>query len=576
MIGAPPRPFARNLWTLALYTAVAVVFTWPLAADPLGRHVSLHFDHYGVMWASAAIDTVDLGLQTDASNWPLGKSLLRADSFVLLGLARVLGMFGLAGLAGPLCALAGPVLSAWAAERVSARTFGAAWPWSILAGLAYGFSGLGMTVLLEGHDYALLDPWLPLLAERVTRAAGPEGRVRDGLLAGVYWALALLTTAYVGVGATLLAGALLARGLWSRTARPGPLFAAASVVLPIALAYALAFAADGSAARLASDTTRAPRVLMEGGSARLGTLLSWSPSVDLSGHSVAPSLGLTAVVLALVAPRVLRGRPGWRVLLGGAVVTVVLSLGPRLQLAAQDIDLPWVLAPLTELPGATLFRFPARLLWIASLGFGLVAARVATRLAEISPRVAPLLLVFGLVDIVVATGAPFRTVSVPTSAPSAYAVAPRGWALLEVYPPFYGALRDLDVYLGNVTCSYRAGLFRPVMHDCLTTTLRSSPGHVLKSWLVDHALEVGIDSTDLVHGELVGLGVGAVALHPDLYARPDRIAVTTGFARLLGEPAAESVDAGEHVVVWALVAPDAAAPDRDAAVARWRAFQEGT
>lgn len=570
------RPLVRNALTVALYTAVAVVFTWPLAADPLGQHVSRHFDHYGVMWISAAVDTVDGALRTDASNWPLGKSLLRADSFVLLGLARLLGSFGLAGLAGPLCVLVGPVLSAWAAERVSARTFGAAWPWSILAGLAYGFSGLGMTVLLEGHDYALLDPWLPLLAERITRATGPEGRVRDGVLAGLYWTLALLTTAYVGVAATMLAAALLARGLWLRRGRAGPVLAAAAIIVPVALGYAALFGSDGSAVRRASDTTALPRELMEGGSARLGSLLAWSPAVDLSGHSVAPSLGLTVVVLALVAPRVLRGRPGWRVLLGGAIATVALSLGPRLHLSAYDLDLPWLLAPLTHVPGATLFRFPVRLLWIAGLGFGLVAARVATRLAETSPRLAPLLLVFGLVDIVVATGAPLRTVAVPTAAPSAYAAAPAGWALLEVYPPFYGSLRDLDVYVGNLTCSYRTAAPRPVMHDCLTTTLRSSPGHALKQWLVARAFDEALDAPGAVQARLVGLGVGAVALHPDLYAAPDRAAVTTGLAHLLGGAPAESVDGGEHVMVWALVAPDAAPPDRDAAVARWRAFEGGT
>ncbi|MDP2313233.1 MAG: hypothetical protein Q8P41_10035 [Pseudomonadota bacterium] len=565
-------PLARNVVTVALFSAVAVVFTWPLALDPVGQHVSLHFDHYGVVWASAAIESVDGALRTDLSTWPLGKSLLRADSFVLLALARVLGLFGASAWAAPVCALAGPVLSAWAAERVAARTFGARWPWSIVAGLAYGFSGLGMTALLEGHDYALLNPWLPLLAERVWRMAAPEGRVRDGVLAAVYWSLALLTTAYVGIAATLLTVALLARGAWLRTARPAPLLAAAGVVLPVVLAYVAAFTADGDVTRRASDTTAGPRELMAAGSARLGTLLTWTPSADLVQHSVVPSLGITAVVLALVAPRVLRGQPGWKTLLGGTLLTVALSLGPRVQLNVNDLSLPWILTPLASLPGAEFFRFPSRLLWIAGLGVGLVAARVATRLAEVAPGPARFLLVFAVLDLFVATGAPLRTKAVPNLVPSAYAATAVGWPVLELYPPFYGSQRDLDVFVGNLTCSYQVAHARPLLHDCLTTTLRSSPAHTLMPWLMDRALAPEASAAE-VRARFDELGIGAVALHPGLYAADDRAELVAGLRRLLGEPTAESRDGGEHVVVWALAAPGSPPPSRAAAEARWLALR---
>ena len=59
--------------------------------------------------------------------------------------------------------LLGTALNAFTAERSAASDLGVGRPASLLAGIAYGYSGIAGNVILEGHVYHLLNPWLPLL-----------------------------------------------------------------------------------------------------------------------------------------------------------------------------------------------------------------------------------------------------------------------------------------------------------------------------------------------------------------------------------------------------------------------------
>jgi len=548
----------RVALTALFFSALSAIFSWPLITDPLGLQVSRQFDLFSVLWTQSMARPWP-GLATAATAWPLGESLTRADSFVLLTLARSLDWLD-PRLAAPICALAGPPLSAWAAERLARRDLGAAWPWSLIAGTTYGFSGLMCTALLEGHVYVMLAPWPPLMASALLRAER-GGRLRDGLLAGLYWALSLWTSAYLGIAAAALAVALALPALLKPGARWRALMAAAATAAVAGASYAALFLHSGALERALSTTSRQSSVLrMSAGSARLGGMAGWDPTADMVLHSITPTLGFTALALALFSPLLLPRVPAWRRLAAAGVVAAALSLGPELQLYHSDLEWPWLLSPLQGLPIASFFRHPARLLWVTSLALGVGGALAATQLARRRRLPALALVLFAVGDALLGTGAPLRTARVPITAPSAYQAAPEGWAVLELFPLYEGSVEELELYFNNLTCAYQVHHRRPLLNQCLGTTLRSGPRWEVGSWLIDAALRQ--PPAARIPQRLTSLGIGAVALHPDLFPGASRDELMAGLSQALGPPAAISVDAGERVLLYTLPvegAPPAAA-----------------
>jgi hypothetical protein len=539
----------RNAITVAAYTALSVAFTWPLALDPLGQHLSRQFDIYTLLWLIGAAPDVGWDLHTELASWPMGQSLGRADTFLVLGVAKALvGWVDPRALLAA-CAIGGPVVSAWAAERLAAREVGAEWPWSLLAGTAYGFSGLTATALLEGHLYGMVNPWLPLLAWALLRATGRRGSTSAGALAGLFWVLALLTSAYAGLAATVLGAVVLARAAWVERLRLAPMAAAAAIALPVGLAYVALFVATGPGERAdVGGYAVSPIVSMAPGSAQLATLASWHLAIDVDGHSIAPTLGFTTIALTLFAPRILAAARGWRVMFATGITGLVLSLGPTIQLIGRDLELPWVLWPLASLPGASFFHFPVRLFGLAALGFGCVAARVARELHPAGHRLALALLPMAVADALIGTGVLFRSGRVPLELPSAYAKTPEGRAILDLLPRFHHNVDDLELAQNNLTCAYQPFHGRPLLNVCLGTTVRSGPRWVVSSWLTSHVLSE--EPPQEVPAVLARLGIGAVMFHPDLFTIEDRIDVRRGLDESLGPAAAETTDGGEYVVMY--------------------------
>ncbi|HJN74577.1 MAG TPA: hypothetical protein QGF58_11640 [Myxococcota bacterium] len=540
----------RGLASLLLFCLVTIAFSWPLAVEGRTLMVSRQFDLYSLVWLVHAVPSLDGALLTPLSAWPLGQRLVHADSFLLVLVAKACQARGTT-LAAAL-ALVGPVLSAWAAERLAARHLGIPWPWSIIAGLSFGFSGLQLTALLEGHVYAMLCPWIPLLAWAWAEATRPDGRTLHGVLAGVLWALCLLTSAYTGIVATLLLLAWVP-SLWrGRCWRA--LLAAAAVALPVGLAYLYLFTSSGGEQRLdigarsfATDETMAV------GSARLGTLVGWTPGIDLANHSIAPMLGFTVIALCLFAWPALRGRAELRPYLLLAIGGVVLSLGPELNLFERDIGWPWVLLPLTWLEKASFFHFPARLLQLAHLGMGVLAAASAAHIARSRGRVVFLVLATALADVLLFSGALQRTARIPVATPSAYAAAPADRAVLELLPDFNADLTDEEMYLNNLSCSYQAEHGRSLLNLCLGTQRRAGPRWEVSGWLMGKLLvgETGSEVAEI----LAELGIGAVVVRPDLFQGGDREALLEALEVSLGPPSATSRDGGEYLQLYSIPEP---------------------
>lgn len=553
---------ARHALTVAIFGLVSVATTWPLAVRPGELLVTRQFDLYGLLWLLQAAPSVGADLVSPLGLWPIGEPLGTLDSFVAFLAARALGGVDPVRIAAGFVLL-GPVASAWAAERCAARLLGASWPWSIVAGLAYGFGPATTTALLEGHVYDALNPWLPLLAWAWGAALSPSGRAVHGLAAGVAWTGALLTSAYVGVCATLVVVGLAPVGMRARL-RWGPPLAAAAVALPAGALYAAVVGRAVAGRALDEHGVDSVAAMVHSGSAHLTTLAAWYPLIDLRFHSISGVVGFTTLALAAAAPVVLRGRahadPPWRTLLALGAAALLLALGPTVDLTeSRSIALPT--AGLAVSVGEWV-RFPGRYLWVASLALGAVGALVASRLAARGPlRTAPLLAA-AVIDAVIGQGTAFRIHRVPADVPSAYRAIEGGGAVLELLPEFLGTRKGQAIAFNDIVCSHQRAHGHPLFSLCLTPFDPTGPRVRLGRHLFARLFS---GETGGLSEEMAAFGVSWVVLHPDLLPRGDRRTIEEGLLAALGDPAARTFDGGEQVAVWRTRGPVA-----DRALARRR------
>lgn len=538
---SPPRA-ASHLLVFAAYLMLSASWSWPLARFDPSVLVTRHFDLYPTAWLVQAAPGTFPGLHHPASAWPTGESLARVDSYLLYVLGLLAGRSVSPSLLVQLLAWVGPAVSALVAERCAADGFGVRRPWSLLAGALYGFAGIAAVAVLEGHVHHLLNPWLPGLWWAWARG----GRARHGLVVGLAFALALFTSAYAGVNALLLLAAL-ASGDPRRALRLAP--GVAAVALPAGLYYARLFAAGGR-----FGDGEAPLVEQVGrmGTVSLAGLAGVPVTVDLHAHSLAAPLGFVGIFLAALAPAVLRGERGWRAPAVLAVLAVLVALGRDVRLDEGALVWAWPADALAELPGATFFRFPARLLWLWALVTGVVGARVLGALADRAPR-GPGVLVLGI-GLAEATWAPLlpaRLDRVPAAAPSAYAAAPLDRPLLDLYGrPVDRSGGELEMWARNLGCYYQARHRRPILEVCIGTAVQSPREHVQRYLLRRLGDPAAVQT-------LTALGLGAVAVHADTFRPGDLDWLASALAARLGEPA-ESADGGERLLLWVVPATSGA------------------
>ena len=550
----------KHTTALLLYGVVVIVMTWPLVTNPFGMHLTRQFDIYATIWLAALAPDLALNLHTDMAGWPVGLTLNRIDSWIFFVVAKALGPIDDGRIALAFVTLLGPVLSAWAAERFAANCLRIARPWSLVAGLIFGFSGVALTALLEGHVYLLFNPWLPLMAWAIWRGTEADARWTHGLAAGVMWFCCLATSAYVGIAATFIGVGLLVRGVWMKRVHwPAAGTAAAISALSGGL-YVRLFLKSGAAERVDTVTAMPNEIVMGMGSATAASLMGWIPYMDQHRHSISPILGATLIALIVFAPVVLRRETGWRTLYGLGLVAIILSFGPKLQLVTNQIAVPWVMWPFHDLPGVSFFRFPYRLLMVAALCMGAVAALVMARLAQRTPRASIVLILCIILDIVLLSGATRRTAHVPMDTPTIYAAAPTDRAILEIYPRFSGSNLDWELYINDLCCSYQREHQRPLLNLCVETAIHQGPRWVVANWLINAALDAtpAEPTTEAAPKQqnavatLSELGIGAVVVHPDLFNTEHRTPLLDWLSNTLGPPTATDTQNGEFVVLYSV------------------------
>lgn len=551
-----------HVGTFAAFAVLSAAWSWPLVVATTATLSTRHFDLYPTLWAIARGPGTLPSLLHPESAWPVGESLLRLDSYVLLGLATLTqGLVTPVRLARLLVWL-GPALNAFAAERCAASGFGVRRPWSLLAGLAYGFSGIAGTAVLEGHVYHLLNPWLPLVWLAWRRGVAPGGSASWGLLAGAAWALALCTTGYFGVLATILvAVCVLGSPLSSLRLLPG----FALVAGPVAWLWFTLYQRGGGWA----DTGPLPDTFLRQGSQTLAGLAGLTAQADLADHSLAAPIAWVPLFLLLFAPVVLGRAPGWAGAALVALLALVGTLGRDVSIAPGEVLWSWPVGGLAELPFAGAFRFPIRLEWLYALLGGVVAARVLDRLArDGSAPVLAGLLVLAAVDAVVGVALPWRNGAQIAAVPSAYDAAPEDRAVLDLWGrPSDGSAGEMEPWIRALSCWYQAHHARPILELCIGTGVRS-PREDAERWLL-RGLFDGAEPAAL-RTPLANLGVGAVAMHADSYRATDATLLASRLEATFGAPKATSEDGGERV--WMYVLPPGDAEQRDAA---WQTIRAG-
>lgn len=509
------------------FLAVSAVFSWPAALLDPTRLATRHADLYPTIWL---LDTAPL-LNNHQTAWPVGESLARVDSWVFLALAKVFHGWISGGRIAMAVAWFGPAVGAAAAEWCATKAFRVPRPWSLIAGFSWGFSGIAATALLEGHVHHLLNPWIPLAYGFAIRAGRPAGRWFDAGFAGLAWSLALYTTAYAGVvGAVLMLSTGIAR-------RPFRMLAAGIPAIPAGLGYAWIFAQGGA-------WSDASHRIVELGTTSLGGLAGWSEAIDTGAHSIGAPLGWTVFWLFLCAPVVLRGERDWRVPWGIAVLGLILALGPTIQLVPGGASMASPFAFLQGFRGVNWFRFPVRFAWLYAMCGGIVAARVAARLA--APR---LVVLFCAIDVLFAAGMPFRLHRQLGTTPSAYDAAPEEGAILDLFAlTLDRSAGEVELWERNLGCFYQGHHRRPIMEVCIGTGV-DSPREIADRWLTAQLL-ASPPSGEPIALRLANLGVGAVALHRDFYRAADALAIETGLTSALGPNVGDTHDGGERVQLW--------------------------
>ncbi|NOY28590.1 MAG: hypothetical protein GXP62_22285, partial [Oligoflexia bacterium] len=120
---------SRHLAVLAFFVLVAAAWSWPAPLlDPRQLPVR-HFDLWPVLWLLDRAPHIGWDLVHDASAWPQGETLVRLDSWILLGMGWALRPWLSATTIACLIVWLGPALSAFAAER-AASALGAQRPWT--------------------------------------------------------------------------------------------------------------------------------------------------------------------------------------------------------------------------------------------------------------------------------------------------------------------------------------------------------------------------------------------------------------------------------------------------------------
>jgi hypothetical protein len=527
----------RPVWPwIFFWLLLAGVWTWPAALAGPEIWVGRHFDLPGTIWSISAIPRIGWQLSDSLTGWPTEADYSRFDSYMLIPITHLFQFLHPAKLHGWL-QIGGVAVSAWAAQGF-ARALGARSPWDLVAGLTYGFSGVASTALLEGHVYVTIALWMPLFGWAWWLAMTRQRTVKQGLIAGTFFCLSALTTAYLGLAAAVLAVGFFVGGLimhGTRVLRP-----ALAACIPVAPLVAALFWVTSTGDPGVHDTTMAS---IQMGSANLLNVLGPFAQIDFNGHSIAPVISPIALALMCVAPLVV---PGWRrlrMIWWTGVVALLLSFGMSIDADANSPLLPLPLFWVLEAFESRWYRFPVRMFWGWSLCAGVLSAVALTSLSGRKQWLSWLILLGALGHSFLAVRHFDRQRTHMGQTPSAY-TAVEG-PVLDLFPEGSDLAREEELWFSALACAYQVEHRQPLAENCVSTVPQDNPRNVLGRVVRAQLLAGRIE---FVQETLASIGFSAIALHIDLFSPGDADRIRSAL-ETLGAPIAETTDGGEHILL---------------------------
>ena len=512
----------RSSHEVVFWLLFAGLWTWP--AITAGPHiVGRHFDALGTVWVIDAATRLGLTLNDTMTVWPAGVTYSAIDSWVLLPLSWLGSMLSAPAVHGWIQVL-GVAVTGFATSRF-ARVVGAQSPFDIVAGLFFVGSGLTAAALLEGHVYQVFNPWMPLMGMHLWLASRRDAHWKHGVWAGVFFALSLFTSGYIGLAAGLV-GLGLGIPVVLRSSHRGPIMAAGAVAACAGLVYIELFAAASQpgAANASAEALRK-------GSLALTSIGPPTTEVDRAGHSWALVISSSMVALALLAWRM--KTVGAKKLWAIAVLTILFALGPEWALGLSP-DEPMLTSPFSaiwDIPAVQFLRWPGRLMWAALLVLSVLAAVGVSQLASrLGSRIGLGLMAVVLAEVFLVVGLPFRQTILPGDVPGVY--SQEAGPVYDLVGQGINQSAEIDSWINATLCQYQTVHGRSIAKDCMRCRTGSSADLAedcapedseragLNAWVTARLYEGNVDA---VMNRLEQLKFTSMAVHPDWIRKSDRM-----------------------------------------------------
>lgn len=364
-----------------LYTAIAIVGTWPLVRDIDARVAGGVLDPWQTIWGfwflHHSLESGSSPFFTDLLWWPDGISLW----FQTWDFPSAIWSIFFWNLLSPELLYNLPLLASFPLSGITAFLLARSLYGGVfgpcIAGCLYTFSTFHFASARMNLHMASMQ-WTPALIWGLVEGMR-SGQRRWFLLVGFSASVTLMASVYHALFAALCIAGLAIGGLFGRTvtariprlALAGLVFTLCSgwLVAGMFLAYAAEpYTGDHNAVAFSTDLAALwlPGPISAWGG-DFGYWRTWTGGIWTAGGH----LGIVTTVLAIVASRVDRNARMFACL---GLVGAVFSLGPHPHFngrVIQSLFLPY--AVLEQLPGGTFSGMPTRFSWLATFGFAVAA-----------------------------------------------------------------------------------------------------------------------------------------------------------------------------------------------------------
>ena len=506
-----PKPTLwNNPWVTGL-TFLMLSMIWQRSLWWTQGIPAKYHDALGTYWMLARSSSWD-GLLDSFSMYPIGADYHSLDSFILWGTARLFAWAEPVWLYRS-CLVFFPALSAWAADKW-AREVGIKAPWSLITGILFGFSGLMDNAILEGQVYQCFTVGLPVTGIFVGRyLKSPTLMNWFGVMVG--FALSLFSSSYLGASCLiLLFGLWVGTGSWRRLTSLWVFLG----VLPLLWLHRELMSTDGI------HQIRELREMVIG-SVSLMNFWGTTPEMDREGHAIALGASIVGLVLATQVSKNGVTKEIWRSLLCMGGFSMLLMIGPTLNLSHLDTVLSLPNTWLYQQPGFSSIGFPIRLAHPFLLSLAMFAGLAAQ---QMSTRHQWVWLILPLLWADVERRQLSQRQGFWSETGPAFTQIESTESIFALYPLAYKHLKgsDADIILYMLDCLAQVDHQKPIVNNCLSVNIHQSKVKDIQRSLLDRILNQGSIQDILVNNDL-----DALVVYPELFRLEDRLRVQAALER---------------------------------------------